>query len=790
MIISKHYFNSAITNFKRNKWYTSLMVLSLAAGMFCFILASSYVSFEYSRNGSHENAERVFLISLGGSNEKIGNSLTADFAERLQTINPNIEAVNILDSDGRFYLSANGRDYIEQEQAFYSNTALFDVFTFPLKYGDAKTALNGSRKVVISNQIAETLYEGMNPIGKELIVHEKGTYLVSGVLEAGSDKSLINPKLIFPRPQIPEKYIARTGSFEIGLTHIKIAKGADIEEIKDAIYSDYQSIYKNERVKKILAEPLTEAYWGYSHYDYGRDHYSLTGANKGMIKTIGYISIGILLCSFVGYLSLSLGMSLKRAKEIGIRKVNGARKSDIKTQLLLESIFYAMLSLSLVLVFLELFGSSFSKLFGIPIGFSFNNPLLLFGLIGFAILTGLLAGFYPAFVVSKLNPVKVLTGYNTKTGAGFRLKQGLLLVQFVMTITLVFFVYGQNLQVKKMQGFDFGFDKEGIVAFQLLRNKNILTNFESVVSDIKKIEGINDISGGPFPFSFNGFSQYQYDKGDSLIKNSVSKVLVKDNFFETMQVKLSSGSTFLNSSVPSSQACIINAPFAQALGGDVLGTTLNVKGQPLTIIGVVDNYVDLGINHLGTDPRLFLVTDKPNYHSILIDHDTKYTAELMAKLEGVWRKHEQVIPPSLTYLLDEEDATTSGLQDKTALFTFLAAVLLILSLFNLLGVSVSYATDEIKNISIRRVLGAETMTLFLKLLSPFFKVLAIGIGIALPLAYWFTNQYLTDYKVRIELTAYHGLVISVLMATILFIMIGYQLFRISRINPVETLKEN
>ena len=789
MVLPKHYFKSALTNFKRNKWYTSLMVFSLAAGMFCFILASSYINFEYSRNDSHEHADRVYQLTLKVENRKVGRSLTAGFANRLKSINPNIESVNLLDHVNTIYLSANGQDYLEEDKVFYSKGDLFDVFTFPLKYGNAKTALEGNGKVIISSQLAEVLYQGINPVGEELIVHEKGTFLVSGVLAEVSSKTLIYPSVVFPAPQFSAEENEMAIDNQVGQTHIRIAEGANIEEVRASLYENLQNVDPDDMIEEVLAEPLSEAYWGYSRYDYPGNHYSLTGSSKSMIKTIGYISFGILICAFVGYLSLALGLSLKRSKEIGIRKVNGAGKSDIRFQLLSESVFYSLLSLLISIIGLELFSPSFSALFGVPIGLAYGSPNLLIGLILFAVCTGLLAGAYPAIVVSRLNPVKVLSGYTSKIGAGFRLKQGLLVVQFVMTVCLLFLVFGQHLQVRKMQSFDFGFQKEGIIAFELMRNENVVDNFESVLSQIKEIDGVGEVTGGPFPASFNGFSSFQFDRGDTLLSARVSKIYIQDNFFEVMNVGLSDGETFLKSNIPLARSCIINKPFADLLGAEAVGLTLSINGKPRTVVGVVDQYVDLGINHFGSDPRLFLVSEEPAYHSLLIAHDTEKTADIIAQLDGVWRNYENVVPAGITNLLDLEDGATSSLMKSTKLFTFLAGMLLVLALLNLLGVSLSFAAGEIKNISIRRILGAETIRLFLRLLWPFFKALIMALLIALPLSYWFMEDYLADYTVRIDLTALQGVIVSVTMAFIVLLIIGYQMFRVSNINPVDTLKE-
>lgn len=788
MIRSQHYLKSAFKNFKRNKGYTALMVISLAVGMFCFILASAYVSFEYSRNSSHEYADRIYEVKLKLKRNGRGTELPEAFAAGLKELNPDIESVNLLDNGPTVFLSADGQDHVEEKHVYYSDNELFNIFSFPLKYGSRISALGDVGKVVISNRLSELLFNGKNPVGEELIVHGKGTFIVSGVLEELSAKTLLYPGLLFSRAQLHVDRPGEVSPYPL-LTHIKIAEETDIEAVEESIFSGFQGdLVQNQEVDGILTEKLSDAYWGISKHNYATNHYSLTGSNKSMIKTIGYVSLGVLLCAFVGYLSLSLGMSLRRAKEIGIRKANGARKSDIRLQLLSESVFYALLSLLITIIALELFSPYFSRLFKIPIGLEYNEPFVLIGLVLFAVSTGLLAGAYPAFVVSKLNPVHVLSGFNSKLGIGFKLRQGLLVTQFIITISLIFCVFSQQLQVREMLGFDFGFKKEGILAFST-RNEHIKGNFEAILDEIRGVEGVTDVSGGPFPYSFNGSRQFILDRGDTLLKSYIPRIWVQDNFFEVMDVDLWRGSSFLAANIPLNTACIINRPFAKVLGENALGMTITYDNEPKTVVGIVDQYVDLGINHFGSDPRIFLVNKQAAYHSFLVEHDPTQTASVSARLEDIWRSYESVVPPVVTNLSENTDHATASLRDSTRLYTFLAITLLSLSLLNLLGVSLSFALGEVKNISIRRILGAETLELFFRLLRPFLTALAIGLVIAIPIGYWLMEQYLNDYAVRIKLTAVHGLTVSMMMFVMLVLIIGYQMLRFSRIDPVDTLKD-
>jgi ABC-type antimicrobial peptide transport system permease subunit len=787
---AQHYIKSAWNNFRHNKWYVSLMIFSLSTGIFCFILASIYINFEYSRNANHENTDRVHLLKLKRSEGRVSNfSIPYDFASQLDQLNPDIEAVSLLDNGRDLYLSSNGKDYIYQEDTYYSDPGFFKVFTFPLRFGNEETALAGPKKIVISSKLSSALFGEVNPVGEEVQIYEKGNFVVSGVLEDVPSTSLLNPSVVFSLPQLFED-MPYTREFGAMFTHIKISSSADIQNLNESLYKAYESmgIKTREQFFGLESESLADAYWGYSHYNYGAQYSSLTGNNKRMIRTIGYVSIGVLVCAFVGYLSISLSISLKRAKEIGVRKVNGAGRGDIKIQLLSESVFYALVSLVLTIIALELSSDYFTNVFKVPIGLKFTSPLVIVLLVAFTLIIGVLSGWYPAFQISKLNPIKALSGYNSPNGSGFRLRQVLIALQLSLTVVLVFGVLIQYNQMSLLMNFDHSYEKENTLTFGL-HQKSVRSNYQAILDEIGDIPGVKEISGGPFPFSFNGSPEFIFDSGDSLIKSSVSQVLVKENFIETMKLEMASGETFLqNSEVPTSMACIVNEAFVRELGQEALGITFSFNGKQKTVIGVVKDYVDIGVNNIGRDARVLLPSEG-SFHSLLIKYDPDQYSTIQSKINDIWTRYEPVINPDISRLEDKPEYGALAIQSKARLFGFLAIMVLILSLLNLFGISQLFALSKQKNISIRRVLGAEVMHVFMKLSNPFLIVLVFSLMIALPVAYYIMEEYLNDYNVRIDLNWTYGAWVSLSMLILLFLVIGYQLLKVSRVNPATVLKD-
>ena len=256
---ASHYIKSAWINFKAKKWYISLMILSLAIGMFCFIVSSLFIDFEYDRNANHENADRVYRVMLNMQQAGRKTYLPNPFASELINRHPEIESVSLMDGTREdLYLTVNGEDYISEESGYYADAGFFDVFTFPLKHGNEKTAFDNVNSVVISERLAQILFDE-NPVGKELTVYEKGTFLVTGVLDKVPAKSLMNPEIIFSRQQLfKEQPRRRNGT--VFFTHIKVKYETEIESLKKQMFSSFQDLYpETDRFIGVFTEPSAEA---------------------------------------------------------------------------------------------------------------------------------------------------------------------------------------------------------------------------------------------------------------------------------------------------------------------------------------------------------------------------------------------------------------------------------------------------------------------------------------------------------------------------------------------------
>lgn len=781
----RNYIKSAFTNLKRNTGYTLLMIFSLALGMYCFVMAGLYVRYEYSRNLNHANADRVYRVML--DYERYHQYISADMVAEMPNVSPDIEAVNVVNSyNGEVYLSKDNQSFIRQAKAFYTDPNVFDVFSFPLKYGNPENALAGTGKIVISSFLSESLFPNENPIGKEILVHEKGTFLISGVLEEVSELSILNPGIFFSMDQ----FVADTkasGDRDAMLTHVLLKEGADVNRFKVSLLRIAQTMVSTEGLKGIYTEKLADAYWGNSIYDYGAQYYSLFGASKKMIKTVLYVSIGVLLCAFLGYVAIALSLSLKREKEVGVRKVNGANVSTIRSQFLVESVVYAAVSLLLTVVALEVSGKWVSDLLQVPISLKMDQPEVIIFLITFTLITGLIAGLYPAFIVSKLNPVKVLSGFSSPTGSGFVMKRVLLTTQFVITICLVFGVYVLKLQVSEMAQFDNGYSTENILSFDNT-NPEMKKNSTVLLESLRSVSGVVEVAKGPFPLNFNGFSKVKIQMGDSLIQDNPSRIFVSENFFETMGIKLLEGGSF--NGVSDENSCLINESFAAQHGlVNPLGLTLNVDGKPRTVIGVVSNYADWGVSNPTPMSHVFLPAVDTKFHSYLLKISDHNQTAVMARLETIWKNFDPVKDARIYALSDRVQGSVQKVSKISTLFSILAGVVLLLSFMNLFGMAIMFANSKMKAVSVRKILGASVPELLGRLSLPFLYSLIIALVVALPIGYYLMEQYLQDYAVRISLNAGQGLIAGIFMIVLLFVVIGFKMLQFSKTNPIEVLRK-
>lgn len=785
MFKTQHYLKTAFKNLKRNTGYTLLMIFSLALGMYCVVMAGLYVRYEFSRNFNHEHVGNVYRVMLDYGQYQ--DYITEAFANQIKASNPEIEELNTINNvRGDLYISRDGESYFKESDAFYTNANVFNVFSFPLKYGNSKNALQGTGKVVISNRLAETLFHNINPVGEELQIHEKGTFLISGVMEEISELSVFSPGLFFSMDDLKKEMGETNSEIYYILTHAKLKEGIGPKQLEEGLFRTAQNSKLFSGLEGIYTESLADAYWGNAIYDYGAQYYSLFGASKKMIKTVLYITIGVMVCAFLGYIAIALSLSLKRAKEVGIRKVNGADVKTIRSQFLIESIVYAGISLLLTVVALEISEKWVSNLFQVPVGLRMDQPEVILFLVAFTLFTGVVAGLYPSFVVSRLNPVKVLSGFSNPGGSGFVLKRVLLTAQFSITICLVFGVYILKLQVSEMSQFDNGYNTENVLSFDNT-NREMKKNSSVLLEALNAVSGIAEIAKGPFPLNFNGFSRVKIQMGDSLIEDSPSRIFVSGNFFETMEISLLEGTSFDGESDESS--CIINAGFAAQHGlENPLGMTLNIDGKPRTVIGIASNYADWGVGSPEPLSHVFLPADDSNFHSYLLKTTSQNKATTIARLEEIWKTYEPVKEARIIALDDRVNGSVQKISKTSTLFSILAGVVLLLSFMNLFGMAIMFANTRMKAVSIRKILGASVPELFGRLSLPFLYSLIIALLIALPLGYYLMEQYLQDYAVRISLNAVQGSVAALFMVVLLFLVIGFKMFQFSKTNPVDVLK--
>ncbi|NVK83058.1 MAG: ABC transporter permease [Cytophagia bacterium] len=780
----RHYIQTAFKNIKRNTGYTLLMILSLALGMYCFVMSGIYVRYEYSRNLNHEKADRIYHVMLDF--EGYQQYMPFSMLETVERDNPYVEQINTMNAlRGDVYLSADKESYLLTDQAFYTSSNVFDVFSFPLKHGNSKTALSGVNDIVISEELSGVLFPGENPVGESIHVDEMGEFNISGVMERISEQSIMHPDVFFSMSRFNIDN-AEGGETDALLTHVLLKSKDDLNAFESNLWSTAQTMVKTEGLKGVYTESLKDTYWGTSHYEYGAQYSSLFGASKSMINTVMYITIGVLVCAFLGYVAIALSLSLRRAKEVGIRKVNGANVATIRSQLLVESIVYAFISLLITLVALEITETRISELLQVPIGLRSDQPEVILFLVAFTVITGLVAGLYPSLVVSKLNPVKVLSGFTNPGGTGFLLKRILLTSQFIITTCLVFGVYILKLQTDKMAHFDVGYSTENVIAFGFQSSK-VRSNDKVIMDKLSSISDIQQVAKGPFPFQFNGFSRVEMVLNDSLIRDNPSQIFVSENFFETMGISILEGKSFPESG--SEKVCMVNQAFVDRHGLDnPVGVTLQINGTSHVINGVVENYADWGVGNPTPLSHIFL-PEENYFHSYLLKTSGKNRAELLESLQAIWKSYENVKVPAIMALDERKNGSVVKMSKMSQLFGVLAFVVLLLSFMNLFGMAVMFANNRIKSISIRKVLGASVSELVSRLTLPFFKSLIIALLFAMPLGYFFMEKYLQDYAIRITLQPKQGIMVALLMITILFVVIGFKMLKIGKANPVHTLKE-
>ena len=783
----------ALRNFKRDKWYSLLNILGLAIGITFSLFLIFYIKDELSYDRYNVKADRIYriitydkepnkdLMKWAITTNPLAPELKKDFPEVEETVRFNDYGKQMLKlGDKRIY----------EDKIYFTDSTVFKIFTYPFLEGDPKTALVAPNSMVLTKSVAEKFFGESNAVGKSLQTDNGDTYKITGVVKDVPKNSHLIFNVLISMSSIPKEYMSNWGNFGI-YTYVLLkphTTQAAFEKKMEPLYAQFLApVFSNFNIKiNFKAQPITRIHL-YSDLEFEPEELG----SISYIYIFAAVALFMLIIACINYMNLTTARSARRAKEIGIRKVTGSTRTQLVAQFLVESLLTALFAFLISMVLIALLLPTFNLLSGKSITFlSLLKPSTFLILLGIILFVGLAGGSYPAFYLSKFNPVKVLKGSLSKGSGNVNLRRLLLVVQFSISMIMLictWVVYGQ---LKYLRNKDLGFNKEQVlllganttndVSGKVLAFKNEVQQNANVLS----VGTSQSLPGHPMAlmiFSVETKNGYK-DQG-------INCYGIDQHYFKTLGMQLIEGRNFSGPD-DTLRSIIVNEKMVQYFGWDnAIGKKVKRGGDTsknyLEVIGVVKDFNQKSLYN-PIEPLLLFY--RPNSSSIEIKLGAKQIPSTIASIEKLWKADFPDLPFSYTFLDQDFNSQYAADQKRGKIFTAFSILTIIITCLGLLGLVAFTTQQRQKEISIRKVMGAGIKDIIPLITNNFILLIGISCVIAFTVAYFFMSRWLKifPYNTGLRLTQFILSALVILVITLLTVI--FHTMKAAIANPVESLR--
>lgn len=812
-----NFFKFSIRNILRERYFSLINVTGLALGISVCLLIWSYVRFEMSYDNFHKDIDRLYRVNQtliwspeGGMMGSTGPQLAIVAKDEF----PEIEEVMRINTPGGSlirYQKPNGQvEAFNEEDILAADSNFFSFFTIPLKEGNPETALLGVNKVVISDQIAKKLFGDEPALGKLIQMGDEGkTIEVTGVTARQPDNMhfhfdyLIS---IYTNPNI--KRFEWSWIWTQTATYLKLKPGANPGELEEKMQGlvklhvlpsiakmgiEYTEFMKGKGEWKFALQPV-ESIHLYSGLIGNR--IGPTGDIK-YVKIFSFVAAFVLILAIINFINLSTARGASRAKEIGVKKVMGALRQSLILQFQLESILMASVATLMGLGLLELFRIVISNGLSIDMPFSIwdeGNSIWL--LIALPVIVGVVAGTYPSLYLTSFKPANVLKG-KISTGLRSGLRNGLVTIQFVISIVFIIATIIVHQQLGFFQSKSLGFDKENIL---IVNNADKLKDQVKTFRDeASNLPGVIKASVSMTVPGRGSFEDIFRKEGDNA-QLSISQSKIDEHYFSTMNHELVAGRSF-DINRPGDRVKVIPNETAVRLFGwtpeEAIGKRIlyegfdNAENGEGEIIGVVKDFHFVSL-HQEIIPSIFYHIDSHIWEIgkvVALKFEADRANDLIAALKNKWQGLTADAPFEYSFL-DQEWAKQYQQEERLGgLFNIFAVLSLVIAMIGLVGLVTYAAEQRKKEIGVRKVLGASVNQVVMLLNKNFTILVLVSFAIAVPLAWYAMNDWLSQFPYRIEISVGAFIIAGLSMLLITWITVAYQSIKAGLTNPVEVLKD-
>ena len=814
----KNYLKIAWRNLAKNKVFSFINIFGLSIGLTCCILISLYIYHETSYDKYHNNAGNIFrlgTIFIDQGVENRGASSSAPLGKMIQQDYPEVIAsARILslfrDDKTLFQVNEDGgksRSFYESK-GFLADSNIFQLLTYRFKEGDAKTALLEPNSVVINEQIAQKLFGNESAINKIVWIRSSTngdtTFRVTGVFSDPPGPTHLDAKFFMSfrggrmnRMANDNPSLLNNNMF---YTYLLLKNGDDSKQLQEK-FPGFVQRHLGEQLKQMgrdrnyFLTAVPDIYLSGVDMNGGT-----TGGSKTTLFILGSIAILTLLIACINFMNLSTANSAKRAAEVGVRKVLGAQKQSLLRQFLGESLVMTGIALLFALIFTLLLLPVFQQVAGKTLIISFQQKIILGSLFFLlALITGLFAGSYPAFYLSSFRPIKVLKGKFSNSLAAISLRKGLVVFQFIISISLIIASVVIAKQMNYLRDKDLGFQKEQqiIIPLRTSAAKNRVQAFKDEMATNTSINSVG--TSMAYPGIFNSQDWLMYRQGETM--NNSKQVfinLVDNSFLQTLGVKPVAGRLFSNEfAADTLTSFVINEQAVRDFGfaspqdaiGKFLAFESNGEQLRFTIIGVVRNFHFKDL-HETIEPFAFRFYNDADagFNYMIVRSSTGNMKQSLSVLEKTWKKLNPNEPFEYSFLDQDFQKNYEAESRQASLINYFTIIAIIISCLGLFGLATFTAEQRTKEIGIRKVLGASVQGLVALLSKDFLRLVLIAVIIASPLAWYVMNKWLQNFAYQTSIGWQVFALTTLIAVVIAFVTISFQAIKAAIINPVKSLR--
>lgn len=780
----KNYFKIAFRTLLKNKGYSFLNIFGLAVGITCAALIFLWVEDELSFNTNFDKQDQVFYVPTNQKYDGIWRTFYSTPGPLAQDMKNEIpEIIRATRSNPQECLFTVGDNAIIRQGRF-ADADFLEIFNLTFIEGERANAFNNPEAIVLTQEVAEQLFgKGEKALNKVVRINDKDNYLVTGVIENLPENITFEFDWVAPfdRYQEGEDWMLEYGN-NFSDTFVELSSEADFAVVDSKVRQFIQQKVENDETYAFLHS--IKDWHLRSKFEGGK----IIGGRITYIRLFIIVAFVILLIACINFMNLSTARSEKRANEVGVRKAMGSSRSRLIAQFISEAVILSSIATLVSLLLLAILLPQFNLIIDKNLTLGLTQPSHIIYLIAVALICGLLAGLYPAFYLSSFKPVEVLKGLKVTENSAVFIRKGLVIGQFTISIVFIITTILVYQQIQHAKNRELGIDKDQLLSMPI--DYDFIPKFDLVQQELIRTGSVKNaalcnsrlLAGG------NNGSGFRWKGGIDTEDILLSFRNVTEGFFDTTGMEIIAGRGFSTNVAADSSNVMISESLAKMMGDtDPIGNTIIRGDNEMTVIGVVKDYV-YGNMYEASDPVLFM--HFPDYaRNILIKtKDGVPVNKALSDIEAVMKKHNPAYPFEYTFVDEVFDAKFKNEQLVGELSQIFAILAILISCLGLFGLATYTAEKRRKEIGIRKVLGANVITIVKLLSKDFMKLVLISIIIAIPIAWFYMQNWLQDYSYRIDINWWVFIIAGLMAIVIAMLTVSFQAIRAAIANPAESLK--